>query len=60
MVVVRKGHVVAEGWWTPYSPDRPHLLYSLAKSFTAIAVGLASPTFFPNIFRPMSMQRQSS
>jgi CubicO group peptidase (beta-lactamase class C family) len=41
IMVVRHGHVVAEGWWAPYSPDRPHLLYSLTKSFTSIAVGLA-------------------
>jgi CubicO group peptidase (beta-lactamase class C family) len=41
LMVVRHGHVVAEGWWAPYSPDRPHLLYSLTKSFTSIAVGLA-------------------
>lgn len=40
MVVVR-GHVVAEGWSAPYSPDRPHLLYSLTKPFTSMAVGLA-------------------
>src|SRR5215470_6910010 len=41
IMVVRHGHVVAEGWWAPYSAGRPHLLYSLTKSFTAIAVGLA-------------------
>src|SRR4051794_14862605 len=41
IMVVRHGHVVAEGWWAPYSPERPHLLYSLTKSFTSIAVGLA-------------------
>lgn len=40
-MVVRHGHVVAEGWWSPYSADRPHHLYSLTKSFTSIAVGLA-------------------
>ena len=40
IMVVRRGHVVAEGWWAPYSPERPHLLYSLTKSFTSIAVGL--------------------
>lgn len=40
LVVVRRGHVIAEGWWAPYSADRPHLLYSLSKSFTSIAVGL--------------------
>jgi CubicO group peptidase (beta-lactamase class C family) len=41
IMIVRRGHVVAEGWWSPYSANRPHLLYSLTKSFTAIAVGLA-------------------
>lgn len=41
IMVVHHGHVVAEGWWAPYSAERPHLLYSLTKSFTSIAVGLA-------------------
>ncbi|MEU8381430.1 serine hydrolase domain-containing protein [Streptosporangium sp. NPDC048865] len=41
VMVVRRGHVVAEGWWAPYSAGRPHLLYSLTKSFTSVAVGLA-------------------
>jgi len=41
IMVVRHGRVVAEGWWAPYSAERPHLLYSLTKSFTSIAVGLA-------------------
>ncbi|NMO49758.1 beta-lactamase family protein [Actinoplanes sp. TBRC 11911] len=41
IMVVRRGHVLAEGWWAPYSAGRPHLLYSLTKSFTSVAVGLA-------------------
>jgi len=41
LVVVRHGRVVVEGWWAPYTAARPHLLYSLTKSFTAVAVGLA-------------------
>src|SRR6201747_1478517 len=41
IMVVRHGQVVAEGWWAPYSAERPHLLYSLTKSFTSVAVGLA-------------------
>lgn len=41
LMLLRHGHVVAEGWWAPYSPDRPHLLYSLSKSFTSTALGLA-------------------
>jgi CubicO group peptidase (beta-lactamase class C family) len=41
LMVVRHGHVVAEGWATPYSADRPHLMYSLSKSFTSSAIGFA-------------------
>lgn len=41
LMVVRHGHVVAEGWWAPYRPDLRHALFSLSKSFTATAVGLA-------------------
>lgn len=40
IMVVRHGRVVAEGWWAPFSAGRPHLLYSLTKSFTSVAVGL--------------------
>ncbi len=40
-MLVRHGHVVAEGWWAPYAAGEPHELYSLSKSFTATAVGLA-------------------
>lgn len=41
LMVLRHGHVAAEGWWAPYSADRLHLLYSLSKSFTSTAVGFA-------------------
>src|SRR5215218_8456327 len=41
VMVVRHGSVVAEGWWAPYSADRPHLLYSLSKSFTSTAAAFA-------------------
>lgn len=40
-MLVRHGHVVAEGWWSPYDAETPHSLYSLSKSFTSTAVGLA-------------------
>src|ERR1700737_924203 len=40
-MLVRHGSVVAEGWWSPYDADAPHSLYSLSKSFTSTAVGLA-------------------
>lgn len=41
-VLVRHGKIIAEGWWAPYERERPHMLYSLSKSFTATAVGLAA------------------
>jgi len=41
LVLVRDGHVVAEAAWAPHTLDRPHLMYSVSKSVTAMAVGLA-------------------
>ncbi|GAB3896358.1 hypothetical protein GCM10028803_13860 [Larkinella knui] len=41
LMVVRHGKVVAEGWWAPYAPELKHTLYSLSKSFTSSAVGMA-------------------
>jgi CubicO group peptidase (beta-lactamase class C family) len=41
LMVVKNGHVVGERWWRPYGPDRPHLMYSLSKSFTSTGLGLA-------------------
>jgi CubicO group peptidase (beta-lactamase class C family) len=40
-MMVRHGQVIAEGWWSPYSADLNHMLYSLSKSFTSTAIGLA-------------------
>lgn len=40
-MLVRHGSVIAEGWWTPYRAQDNHELYSLSKSFTSTAVGLA-------------------
>lgn len=62
-MLVRHGHVVAEGWWSPYGPEIPHKLFSLSKSFTATAVGLAIAegklslddpvlSFFPDVAPP--------
>ncbi len=40
-MLVRHGQVVAEGWWAPYAAESRHTMYSLSKSFTSTAVGLA-------------------
>ena len=41
LMVLRHGQVIAEGWWEPYSAERPQLLYSLSKSFTSAAAAFA-------------------
>lgn len=41
LMILRHGRLVAAGWWAPYTALRPHLLYSLSKSFTATAAALA-------------------
>lgn len=41
LMVLRHGAVVAEAWWHPYRSDEPHTMFSVSKSFTATAVGLA-------------------
>jgi len=40
-MLLRHGHIVAQGWWSPYGPEDPHMLFSLSKSFTSTAIGLA-------------------
>lgn len=42
MMLLRHGKIVAQGWWSPYGPDIPHMLYSLSKSFTSTAIGFAA------------------
>ncbi|TWT39295.1 serine hydrolase domain-containing protein [Blastopirellula retiformator] len=59
-MLVRHGKVVAQAWWAPEAADKPHVLWSLSKSFTSTAVGLAIADgklslddkvvkFFPNL-----------
>jgi CubicO group peptidase (beta-lactamase class C family) len=40
-MLLRHGQVLTEGWWAPEAHDVPHVLWSLSKSFTSTAVGLA-------------------
>lgn len=40
-VMLRHGKLIAEASWKPYSPSIKHTLYSVSKSFTSTAVGLA-------------------
>jgi CubicO group peptidase (beta-lactamase class C family) len=52
-VLMRHGQVVAEGWWDPYRPEYPHMLYSLSKSFTSTAIGIAQDEGLLSIYDPV-------
>lgn len=41
LMLARDGRVAADGWWSPYRPDRVHMLHSVTKALTATGVGLA-------------------
>lgn len=41
LMILRHGHVIAEGWWAPYSSEHRQQLYSASKSFTSTAIGFA-------------------
>ena len=40
-MLVRHGQVIAEAWWKPESAEKRHVMWSLSKSFTSTAIGLA-------------------
>jgi CubicO group peptidase (beta-lactamase class C family) len=39
-LVLRNGRIAAEGYWAPFAAERKHRMYSVSKSFVALAVGL--------------------
>ena len=41
LVVMRRGRVALEGMRKPFSYDVPHQLFSVSKSFTSVAIGMA-------------------
>ncbi len=41
-VILRHSHVIAEGSWAPYRANCPHMLYSVSKSVTGTAAGIAA------------------
>ena len=52
-ILVRRGNIVAEGYWGPYTAERQHLLYSLSKSFTSTAAGFAVQEGFLSLDDPV-------
>ena len=41
IVILRRGNVICEAQWAPWEKETPQALWSLSKSFTSCAVGLA-------------------
>jgi CubicO group peptidase (beta-lactamase class C family) len=41
LMLHRKGSVALETYWWPYGPQRPRVMHSVTKSFTACAIGMA-------------------
>lgn len=40
MMIIRHGRVAAEGYWKPFTKAFKHRMYSVSKSFVALAIGL--------------------
>jgi CubicO group peptidase (beta-lactamase class C family) len=53
LMIVRHGTVIAEGWWHPYSADRQHMMFSVTKSVTATAIGLAQAEGLLSVDEPL-------
>lgn len=41
LMILRHGKVAFESWAYPFTPDMPHIMYSVSKSFTSTAIGFA-------------------
>lgn len=41
LMIVRNGKVVAEHWFGDHAADKPHVMFSVSKTFTATAIGFA-------------------
>lgn len=39
LLMMRHGKVFLEAYWAPWTEDKPHRLYSITKSFTALLIG---------------------
>jgi CubicO group peptidase (beta-lactamase class C family) len=52
-MLLRHGMVIAEGWRRPYRRSERHMLFSLSKSFTSTAVGMAVAEGRLNVHDPV-------
>ena len=44
MMLLRHGKVCAEGWWKPYNPASPHMMFSFTKALTSTCLLYTSPS----------------
>ena len=49
IMILRNGHVISECNFKPYLPQYPHMLYSISKTITSLAIGIAINEGFFNI-----------
>lgn len=49
IIMLRHGRIVAEAYWKPFDPHTPQALWSLSKSFTSCAIGLAQSEKLLNV-----------
>ena len=57
VMVLRHGKLIAAGSWKPFTNSVPHMMFSLSKSVTCMAVGLAVDEGLPGTgtFSPLTM-----
>lgn len=41
LLIWQNGALITDAYWAPYTAARPHMMHSVTKSFTSMAVGLA-------------------
>lgn len=41
LMILRHGKIAYESWAYPFTPEMPHIMYSVSKSFTSMAIGFA-------------------
>ena len=53
-IIMRHGWKIAEGYWSPYNEESNHMLFSLSKSFTSTAIGIAQDEGLLSIYDPVT------
>jgi len=54
IIIMRNGHKITEGYWAPYNEESNHMLFSLSKSFTSTAIGIAQDENLLSIYDPVT------